>query len=187
MATRYNTHPGDTDFVARLSENPTVAFQAAVAVLRHREDAEDVAQDAIARAFRNYRQLRQPDRFPFWLARIARRLAINYRIAAQRRAPRNDAAREVIDRRSAVDMLLEQERAEFLYRSIQRLPRSLRTVTVLVGLREQPIREVALLLRVSEGTVKKQLFVARSRLRRMMRTGGEVRRGIRGRGKFGSA
>ena len=79
------------------------------------------------------------------------------------------------DRRNAVDMLLEKERAEALHRSIERLPRSLRTVTVLVGLREQPIREVALLLRVSEGTVKKQLFVARSHLRRMMRAAGKTR------------
>jgi RNA polymerase sigma-70 factor, ECF subfamily len=170
MATSNNTHPGDTEFVARLAECPTVAFQAAVAILRHREDAEDVAQDAIARAYRSYAQLREPDRFPHWLARIARRLAINYRIAAQRRARRDDSRQEVIDRRSAMDTLLEQQRAEVLHRSIKRLPRRLQTVTVLVGLREQPIREVASLLRVSEGTVKKQLFVARSRLRRMMRT-----------------
>ena len=173
MVTSNNTHAHDADFVARLAECQSVAFQAAIAILRHREDAEDVAQDAIVRAYGSYAQLREPDRFPYWLARIARRLAINYRIAAQRRVPRPDAgdhARRDIDGRSAVDMLLEQERADILQRSIQRLPRSLQTVTVLVGLREQPIREVALLLRVSEGTVKKQLFVARSRLRRMMGT-----------------
>ena len=40
------------DFEARLVETSTLAFRVAFSVLRQREDAEDVAQEAFAKAYR---------------------------------------------------------------------------------------------------------------------------------------
>src|ERR1044071_8740151 len=121
--------PLENDFVARLEEYPTVAFQAAIAVLRHREDAEDVAQAAMAKAYRCYAQLQQPERFPCWLARISRRLAINYRRDGHGCTfTEGFEHREAVERRTAIDALLESERAEILHQSIARLPRGLRVV-----------------------------------------------------------
>ena len=48
----------DREFESRLGESSTLAFRVAFGVLLHREDAEDVAQDAFARAYRNFHQLR---------------------------------------------------------------------------------------------------------------------------------
>ncbi len=160
---------GESDFAAQLAEYPAVAFHAAVAILRHREDAEDVAQAAIAKAYRSYAQLRKTERFPFWLARIARRLAINYRRDNQGWRWTEIFPCEAVETRTAMDALLEQERAQILRRSIARLPKRLRAVTVLVGLREHRVRDVAIMLQVTEGTVKRQLFVARKHLRHLMR------------------
>ena len=58
------------EFDARLAECSTLAFRVAFSVLRHREDAEDVAQEAFARAHRSFRQLRDRDRFRSWLVRM---------------------------------------------------------------------------------------------------------------------
>src|SRR3954465_13125797 len=75
----------EREFEARLTECSTLAYRVAYSVLRHREDAEDVAQEAFAKAYRNFRQLRDRDRFRAWLARMTWRLAIDRCRAANRR------------------------------------------------------------------------------------------------------
>src|SRR5712692_4169843 len=65
-----------------------LAFRVAYSVLRHRQDAEDVAQDAFAKAYRNFRQLRDRDRFRAWLVRMTWRLAIDHQRADRRRISR---------------------------------------------------------------------------------------------------
>src|SRR6476620_2823426 len=76
------------EFEARLTETSTLAFRVAYSVLRHREDAEDVAQEAFTNAYRHFRRLRDRDRFRAWLVRMTWRLALNRRRADQRRAVR---------------------------------------------------------------------------------------------------
>ena len=46
------------EFETRLVESSTLAFRVAFSVLRQREDAEDVAQEAFAKAYRSFQQLR---------------------------------------------------------------------------------------------------------------------------------
>ena len=67
----------EQEFEARLVESSTLAFRVAYGVLRHRQDAEDVAQEAFVKAYRSFRQLRDRDRFRAWLVRMTWRLAID--------------------------------------------------------------------------------------------------------------
>ena len=55
------------EFETRIAETGTLAFRVAFAVLRNSEDAEDVAQEAFAKAYRWFWQLR--DRFQYRLHR----------------------------------------------------------------------------------------------------------------------
>src|SRR3954447_20491157 len=82
----------DGEFDVRLGESSTLAFRVAYSVLRHREDAEDVAQEAFAKAYRNFRQLRDRERFRAWLARMTWRLAIDRCRAVNRRQKLESAA-----------------------------------------------------------------------------------------------
>src|ERR1041384_3410583 len=84
------------EFETRLVESSTLAFRVAYSVLRHREDAEDVAQEAFARAFRSFRQLRDRDRFRAWLVRLTWRLAIDRRRGDRRREAREMAHAETV-------------------------------------------------------------------------------------------
>src|SRR3989442_1582403 len=84
----------EQEFEARLVESSTLAVRVAYSVLRHREDAEDVAQDAFARAYRSFAQLRDRDRFRAWLVRTTWRLAINRWRADRRRSARELAHAE---------------------------------------------------------------------------------------------
>src|SRR5262245_58118646 len=78
----------EREFEARLVESSTLAFRVAYSVLRHREDAEDVTQEAFSRAFARFRQLRDRDRFRSWLVRMTWRLAINRQRSDRRRLAR---------------------------------------------------------------------------------------------------
>src|SRR5881398_1918917 len=81
----------EREFEDRLRESTTLAFRVAYGVLRHRQDAEDVAQEAFAKAFRSFRQLRDRERFRAWLVRMTWRLAIDRQRSERRRAMREMA------------------------------------------------------------------------------------------------
>src|SRR2546426_11332926 len=66
----------EQEFEARLVESSTLAFRIAFSVLRHRQDAEEGAQEAFVKAYRRFSQLRDRDRFRAWLVRMTWRLAI---------------------------------------------------------------------------------------------------------------
>ena len=76
------------EFEARLADSSNLAFRVAYSVLRHRQDAEDVAQEAFVRAHHSIAQLRDRERFRAWLVRMTWRLAIDRRRMDKRRAIR---------------------------------------------------------------------------------------------------
>src|SRR5215210_5260349 len=79
------------EFEARLKDSGTLAFRVAYGVLRHRQDAEDVAQEAFVRAHRSFSQLRDRERFRAWLVRAAWRLALDHRRGSLRRTTREES------------------------------------------------------------------------------------------------
>ena len=154
----------DREFEARLVESSTLAFRVAFGVLRHREDAEDVAQDAFAKAYRSFRQLRDRDRFRAWLVRMTWRMALDRQRANRRRALRELKVVEADAAVSAADAEAK-ERTDRLWLAIDQLPEKLRIVVVLAGIEGHNLKEVAALLGVPEGTVKSRFFAARNELR----------------------
>ena len=160
-------HELEREFEARLVESSTLAFRVAYSVLRHREDAEDVAQEAFAKASRNFRQLRDRGRFRAWLARMTWRLAIDRCRAANRRQKLEWAARDP-GGATAAETVETREREELLWKAINALPMKLRMVLVLASIEGHEVKNVAALLGIPNGTVKSRLFVARQRLKEQL-------------------
>jgi len=154
----------EQEFDARLAECSRLAFRVAFSVLRHREDAEDVAQDAFAKAHRSFRQLRDPERFRSWLVRLVWRLALDRRRGEHRRALR-EAEHERARQGSSSDRVVEDERAAMLWDAIDSLPEKLRCVVVLASIEGHDLAAVARLLGIPQGTVKSRLFLARQRIK----------------------
>jgi DNA-directed RNA polymerase specialized sigma24 family protein len=65
------------EFEDQLADGASLAFRLAMSVLRNRADAEDVAQDALLRAYRGFAKLRERGAFRGWLCRITWRLALD--------------------------------------------------------------------------------------------------------------
>ena len=156
-----------TEFEQRLLESSTLAVRVAYSVLRNREDAEDVAQEAFAKAYRSFSQLRDRDRFRAWLVRMTWRMALDRQRSNRRRAAREDQGDSWVPASagSEEDAHVRRERAAHLWRAIDGLSEKLRIVIILAGIREHDIKEVAALLELPEGTVKSRLFAARQQLK----------------------
>lgn len=157
------------EFQERLAESATLAFRVAYAVLRHREDAEDVAQEAMVQAYRSFTKLQDRASFRSWLVRIAWRTALNRRRRDARRESRELNAAEPPAGANVEEMLLSREFQEQLWRAVDCLPDRLRSVVLLTAMQGHEVREVAQMLDVPVGTVKSRLYQARKVLTEKLR------------------
>ena len=155
----------DREFEERLAAASTLAFRVAYGVLRQREDAEDVAQEAAVRAYRGFTSLRNRDQFRSWLVRIAWRLALDRRKSERRRGVRELKASVAPTKSpSAEEIAAGRQTEERVWEAVDGLPEKLRIVVVLSAIEGHGMREVAALLGLAEGTVKSRLYEARRRL-----------------------
>jgi RNA polymerase sigma-70 factor (ECF subfamily) len=157
------------EFEARLADSSTLAFRVAYGVLRQKQDAEDVAQDAFVRAHRRFSQLRDRERFRAWLVRVTFRLALDRRRSELRRNARELAADRIVGPPTPHDTAVTAERAARLWEAIDALPEKLRLVTVLAAIEGERISDVARLIGAPEGTIKSRLFDARRILAEKLR------------------
>ncbi len=157
------------EFEARLADSSNLAFRVAYSVLRHRQDAEDVAQEAFVRAHRSFSELRDRERFRAWLARMSWRLALDHRRGEKRRSAREEKSAVPDYSPSHEDAALAKERSTRLWAAIDALPERLRMVVVLASIEEHGLKEVAAIVDAPEGTVKSRLFEARKMLQEMLR------------------
>ena len=159
----------EREFEARLAETSTLAFRVAYSVLRHREDAEDVAQEAFAKAYHRFRQLRDRNAFRAWLVRMTWRLELDRRRSDRRRATRETAHLDQSPSAATTEQeVAARDRAAQLWKAIDALPEKLRVVIVLASIEGHDVRDVARLLTLPEGTVKSRLFLARQRLKEQL-------------------
>ena len=155
---------GDKDafgLLVRHFENAACA--AALACLPTREDALDVVQDAFVEAYCKLSQLRQPERFGWWLRRIVRNRALNWH-----RRPRPVALgaghASIVARLSAAADAQGQQQGE-LWDAVRALPESHREIVLMHYTRRFSHREIAAILDLSPATVNARLKKARANLR----------------------
>jgi RNA polymerase sigma-70 factor (sigma-E family) len=133
-----------------------VAFQ----LLGRRSEAEDVAQETLARAFVRWRRIR--GYAEAWVVRVAGNLAID----AWRRRQRVDTTGEA-ERRGAIAPGPDGQRVD-LHRALDALSRRQREVIVLRFLADLPEADVAQALGCSVGSVKQHASRGLATLRASM-------------------
>jgi len=127
--------------------------------------AEDLAQEAFVKAFKNLNRLTNPDRFGPWLYQIARREALMW----HRKKPK------ISETSLSDDMALAQgngrlkESSEQLLKAVMQLPSQEQRVVLLRYFEGHSVRSIAEMLSRPTGTVTKQLSRAHARLRRHMK------------------
>jgi len=163
---------GRREFETRLAECGPLAYRVARGVLRNTADAEDVAQEALLRAYRHFDRLRNRNRFRAWLVRIAFRLALD-RLRSKKRSEVRDTLWSQPEHRppaaTAEDLAASNEFQTHLDRALEELPEKLRLVLLLAAMEGHTIEEIAGMVGVSTGTVKSRIFYARKQLAEKLR------------------
>jgi len=160
------------EFEERLAECGPLAYRVARGVLRNTADAEDVAQEALLRAYRRFDRLRDRNRFRAWLVRIAFRLALDRLRSGKRRELRHTLWSQPEHQppaATAEDLAASNEFQGHLENALAELPEKLRLVLLLAAIEGHTIDEIAGMLGISPGTVKSRIFYARKQLAEKLR------------------
>ncbi len=188
--------PAEVTLARRLMDGDTAAFEPFVEFFRgkvfqysflmcgQREDAEEVAQDALLKVFENFDQLRDPERVKPWVFRIARNACYMKRrrsvfapqeeISLDALIPefQQDGGQrklEIADWSSLPDSrLLQSELRQTLDRAIRELPDLYRAVMLLRDVEELSGEQTADVLELSVDVVKTRLHRARLMVRKKM-------------------
>jgi RNA polymerase sigma-70 factor (ECF subfamily) len=143
-------------------------------ILRDREEAWDVAQDAFIRAYQALPSFRGQSAFYTWLFRIvmnlaadrARQRAARGRAFGTERVPEEDWERVMMDQGLAPDTSAAQtENRERIGRALGALSDDHRAIIILGDLEGLSYREIAEVLDIPMGTVMSRLHNARKRMR----------------------
>ena len=166
--------PGAFDHFVEMFQSKV--FQYSFLMCGQREDAEEVAQEALLKVFESLDQLRDPDRVKPWVFRIAKNACLMKRrksIFAPAHELSLDAPEEgaiqVPDSSELPDRrVLDEEAAEHLRLAIIELPETLRSVVLLRDLEELSTEDTAEILGITTDAVKTRLHRARLALRRTL-------------------
>lgn len=160
------------EFEERLVECGPLAYRVARGVLRNTTDAEDVAQEALLRAYCSFDRLRDRNRFRAWLVRISFRLALD-RLRSSKRREQRDTLWSQPEHQplaaTAEDLAVSNEFQAHLDRALGELPEKLRLVLLLAAMEGHTIDEIAAMLGIPVGTVKSRIFFARKQLAEKLR------------------
>lgn len=160
---------GDTQSFGTLVENyQTMVFSLAFKMLKHREEAEEVAQDTFIKAYKSLSKFSGKSKFSTWLYRITYNTCLD-RIKANTKFNQNVEIDKISsDALSSVESIFEgierQERSEIIQKCMNQLPDDERIILHLFYFEEQSLKEIKEVLSISESNIKVKLFRARKKL-----------------------
>lgn len=175
----------ETELIRRAQEGDMAAFEqivqtyekrvliAAAQICRNQQDAEDVTQDVFLSVYKNIRTFRFEASFYSWIYRITMNTAFNH--TRQRKYHEFLTNEEDEDRYfdiSEEDSTDFSETTDFqsvLDSTLKKLPEKQRTVFVMRYSQHLKIKEIAIILGIGEGTVKKYLFRSQEKLRNLLK------------------
>ena len=167
---------GDQPAYARLRDKYWGSLNAMLyRMVRNREDADDLTQEAFIKAFRSLESFNFGYAFSTWLYRIASNNCIDYlRKKRLKTVPMDEPVttrkgefeRQYVDVNSPMPdgHITAAERSVILKKAIAELPEKYRLVIELRHVREMEYQDIAEELDLPLGTVKAHLFRARARL-----------------------
>ena len=130
----------------------------------NKDEADDLAQDALVKAYLSSAGYQEKGRFRSWLFKIAHNTFLNHK-ASCRTTESLDEARALVSNTSADASFAHQD----LYLCLRTLPPKERSAITLFYFNGYNIKEIAAITETSEDAVKKQLSRGRDKLKEKLK------------------
>ncbi|WP_027631502.1 sigma-70 family RNA polymerase sigma factor [Clostridium hydrogeniformans] len=155
---------GDEEaFLSLINNRKEQLYRTAFAYVKNKEDALDIIQDTVYKAYISINTLKEPKYFNTWLTRIL----INNAISLMKKKNNVVYLKEEVLNNIPITEKNMEEKLDLLY-SIDKLEEKLKRVIILKYFNDLTIKEVAMVLEIPEGTVKTYLNKGLSKLRTYM-------------------
>ncbi len=156
---------GDRDaFEMIIRTHSRTLFAIAYGILQNREEAEDVVQDSLVKAWKTRWRVRDPEKFPAWLATIARHRAHDV-FRKRRTVLLPDQAIKATDPESPDTTALDQQ----LHTALADLPELHRAALTLRYFEEMDYRTIENTLGLTNGALRGILGRALAAMRKQLR------------------
>jgi RNA polymerase sigma-70 factor (ECF subfamily) len=141
----------------------------ALGYVGEQDEANDLAQEIFVRVYERLHTCAEPDRFVYWLTRIARNACIDHLRRRKARPPRQDIPAEDMTalsdgRPTPEDDWVRSSRKKMVYRALQELSDINREIILLKDIQDLPLEEIANMLDLPLGTIKSRSSRARVEL-----------------------
>lgn len=157
-------------------------FNTALGLLQHQVDAEDIAQEVFIQVYRSIDGFKEQSRLSTWIYRITVTKSLDH-LRSKKRKKRfgimgslfgagNEPLHEPADFNHPGVRTENREDAAFLFRMIDRIPESQKTVFILNKVEELSYREIAEIVGTTEKAVDALLQRAKQNLRKLIRDPG---------------
>ncbi|EOW9528376.1 sigma-70 family RNA polymerase sigma factor [Bacillus cytotoxicus] len=142
-------------------------YRTAYLYVGNKEDALDVVQETVYKAYLSIEQLKKPNYFLTWLTRILIHNA--YRLLGEKKKITEMDEGKVVDTYIQVSNTLQQVEQQIdLQEAIQKLDENYQTVIILYYYYDFSINKIAWQMNIPEGTVKTYLHRGRQSLKKQL-------------------
>jgi RNA polymerase sigma-70 factor (ECF subfamily) len=156
---------GDREaFEMTIRTHSRTLFAIAYGILQSREEAEDVVQDSLVKAWKTRWRVRDPEKFPAWFAAIARHRAHDV-LRRRRSVPLSQEAMETQDAEATDTTVMDQR----LHSALATLPELHRAALSLRYFEKLDYSSIENLLGVSNGALRGILGRALASMRKQLR------------------
>ncbi|WP_317162701.1 RNA polymerase sigma factor [Winogradskyella endarachnes] len=137
-------------------------------MLKHREEAEEVAQDTFVKVFKSLNNFKGDSKFSTWIYRVTYNTCLD-RIKKNKKYINDVAIDEftmnkldTID--NALDHIIMEERHALIKRCVNMLPQDSSALLTLFYFEELSLDEISSIINIEANTIKVKLFRARKKL-----------------------
>lgn len=160
---------GDTKAYAQLVDRyKDLVYTLALRMLKHKEEAEEVAQDTFIKVFKSLDKFKGDSKFSTWIYKVAYNTCLD-NIKKNKKHLNNVAIDEytfnkldTID--NALDNIIKEEKSALIKNCINKLPEDSSALLTLFYFEELSLDEISKIINIEANTVKVKLFRARKKL-----------------------
>jgi len=145
-----------------------MVFTLALRMLKSKEKAEEVAQDAFIKAYKNLESFQGKSKFSTWLYKIVYFACLDELKRANRTFNPEDIEKlpaiELDDTKSGLENLEDADRSQLIKDALAKLNEQERVILTLFYFEEQSLKELSQILDMTPNNVKVKLFRARKKM-----------------------